>query len=319
MSALLNIHLEKEPTVPVIPKITMATLGLLTRAVNMSSVVNRDNMEPDAYNNAAYDANKDIWWLALPTELFEAVTPPTGIPSTLRGNSLSPRWDKLILSATPSMAMCTLFFHSTEMHLESANWQHAKLMSLDINTVQQKKRIGQSTVNLFNRGYNMASQLQIEAGQQMCLTTDEMSSIQIWDVETTTTGGNIIQSIAQTTSWQQGYIWHYNVPVPIQQVTGPQHGWYPALINALEYTGTQAFNKMPTEVQQHLSQLLENQHPLQQGVQIPYWGAKTPERLRGNMAVLEHININTNVVRYAEEFNTYHGGTTEEEDQQMEG
>ena len=161
----------------------------------MSSVVNRDNMEPDMYNNAAYDANKDIWWLALPTELFEAVTPPTGIPSTLRGNSLSPRWDKLILSATPSMAMCTLFFHSTEMHLESANWQHAKLMSLDINTVQQKKRIGQSTVNLFNRGYNMASQLQIEAGQQMCLTTDEMSSIQIWDVETTTTGGNIIQSI----------------------------------------------------------------------------------------------------------------------------
>ena len=60
MATLLNIHLQKEPTVPVIPKITMATLGLLTRAVNLSSVVNRDNMEPDVYNNAAYDANKDI-------------------------------------------------------------------------------------------------------------------------------------------------------------------------------------------------------------------------------------------------------------------
>jgi len=26
----------------------------------------------------------------------------------------------------------------------------------------------------------------------------------------------------------QGLIWHYNVPVPIQQVSGPQHGWYQA-------------------------------------------------------------------------------------------
>ena len=73
-----------------------------------------------------------------------------------------------------------LFFHSTEMHLESANWQQVKLMSLNTNMMQQKKRLGQSTVNLFNRGYNMASQLQVESGQQMCLTTDEKSSSR-WD------------------------------------------------------------------------------------------------------------------------------------------
>lgn len=177
MAALLNIHMPKEPTVPVIPKMTMTTLGLLTRAVNMSQVSNPTNMGPDDYNVAAYDANKDVWWLALPTELFGAMTPPTGVPATLKGNSLSPRWDKLILSATPSLAMCTLFFfHSTEMHLESANWQQVKLMSLNTNMMQQKKRLGQSTVNLFNRGYNMASQLQVESGQQMCLTTDEKSS-----------------------------------------------------------------------------------------------------------------------------------------------
>lgn len=93
-----------------IPKMTMTTLGLLTRAVNMCQVSNPTNMGPDDYNVAAYDANKDVWWLALPTELFGAMTPPTGVPATLKGNSLSPRWDKLILSATPSLAMCTLFF-----------------------------------------------------------------------------------------------------------------------------------------------------------------------------------------------------------------
>ena len=193
-----------------------------------------------------------------------------------------------------------------------------KLMSLCTNTVQQKKRLGQATVNLFNRAYNMVRQLQIESGQQLCLTTDEMASVQIWDVESMSTGGSILQSIANMTSWQQGFIWHYNVPVPIQQVSGPQHGWYQALVNGLEYTGVQAFNKLPAEVQQHLNQILENQRPLQQGIQIPYWGAKTTERLRGNQAVLEHVNSNTNMPRYIEEFNSYHGPTPED-DQQMEG
>jgi len=103
-----------------------------------------------------------------------------------------------------------------------------------------------------------------------------------------------------------------------QQVTGPQHGWFAALVNALEYTGFQACSKMPMEIQHHLGQILEGQHPLQQGVQIPYWGSKTPERLRGNIAVLEYINSSTNFGRFVEEFNNYHGGTMEE-DQQMEG
>ena len=81
MAALLNIHMPKEPTVPVIPKMTMTTLGLLTRAVNMSQVSNPTNMGPDDYNVAAHDADKDVWWLALPTELFGAMT-----PERLRGN-----------------------------------------------------------------------------------------------------------------------------------------------------------------------------------------------------------------------------------------
>ena len=49
--------------------------------------------------------------------------------------------------------------------------------------------------------------------------------------------------------------------------------------------------------------------------------AMTPERLRGNMALLEHINNNTNVTRYIEEFNNYHAQhqSTTDDDQQMEG
>ena len=95
-------------------------------------------------------------------------------------------------------------------------------------------------------------------------------------------------------------------------MTGPQHGWYQALINGLEYTGVQALNRMPTEVQQHLNQVLENQRPLQQSIQLPYWGAKTSERLGGNPTVLEFVNANTNMAQYIIDFNEYHEETRED-------
>ena len=194
-----------------------------------------------------------------------------------------------------------------------------KLMSLCTDTVQQKKRLGQATVNLFNRGYNMVSQLQIESGQQLCLTTDEMASVS--DLgrgvhvnrrqhppidsqhDQLATGLHLgtTTSLCQFNKYQD------------HNMVGTRHS-----SNGLEYTGVQAFDKMPAEVQQHLNQILENQHPLQQGIQIPYWGAKTTERLRGNQAVLEHVNSNRNMPRYIEEFNSYHGPTPED-DQQMEG
>ena len=110
MAKLLNIHVAGVPTVPVIPKITMSNMGLLSRAVNRSQVANPTNMGPEDYNAAAFNNQDDVWWLAMPTEMFEAMTPPTGIPTTLKGNRMSPRWDKLILSATPTLAMFTLFF-----------------------------------------------------------------------------------------------------------------------------------------------------------------------------------------------------------------
>ena len=102
--------------------------------------------------------------------------------------------------------MCNLFYHATEMHVESGNWQQAKLLAFCANNVQQKRRIGSGTINLFNRGYNMGTQMQIEAGHFLSLTTDEESTVQLWDVTANTTGGNILQEIANATSWQQGFV-----------------------------------------------------------------------------------------------------------------
>ena len=164
----------------------------------------------------------------------------------------------------------------------------------------------------------MGTQMQIEAGNFLNLTTDKGSTVQLWDIMASTMDGNILQEIASATSWQQGFIWHYNTPVPIQQVTGPQHMWYRALINGLEYTGTQALNKMTPEVQQHLNLILENQHPLQQGSQLPYWGAKAAERLRGNPTILQYVNGNINMSQYVIDFNEYHSPTRDDDNMKQE-
>ena len=129
--------------------------------------------------------------------------PETGLPTTLRGNTMCPRWDELIMSPTPSTAICNMFYHATELHIESNNWQQAKLLALCTNSVQQKRRIGNGTINLFNRGYFMETQMQVEAGHFLNLTTDEFSTVQLWNITASTTGGNILQKIANATSWQQ--------------------------------------------------------------------------------------------------------------------
>ena len=150
MATLVNIHEHREPTIPTMPKLTTGSLGLFTRAINMSQTVNSTGLGPDEFNNMSFDNNMDTWWLALPTELYSAITPETGLPTTLGGNTMCPRWDKLTMSPAPSTAICNMFYHATELHIESNNWQQAKLPALCTNSVQQKRRIGSGTINLFN-------------------------------------------------------------------------------------------------------------------------------------------------------------------------
>jgi len=57
-----------------------------------------------------------------------------------------------------------LVFHATEMHVQSNDWKTIFLLSFIPNTIQQNHRLGCGVNNLFNRGYKMATQLQVEAG-----------------------------------------------------------------------------------------------------------------------------------------------------------
>ena len=142
--------------------------------------------------------------------------------------------------------------------------------------------------------------------------------MQLWQVATINMDGNILGSIGNSLSWDNGYLWHCNMPIPVLQVTETKHPWFKVLINSMEYTGTSVLSTMPTEVQQRLEQLLMNQHPLlEDGFQLPYHGNKTRERLRGNKSILEWVNISTNMSAFVEAFNKYHSDQQDDVDEQQ--
>eukprot|EP00435_Cladocopium_sp_Y103_P058435 s90_g20.t1 len=121
---------------------------------------------------------------------------------------------------------------------------------------------------------------------KLVLSTDEALTLQLWQVTTINVDGNILGTVTNNLSWDNGFLWHYNMPIPVMQVTETKHPWFRALVNSLEYTGTSVLSTMPTEVQQRVEQLLMHQHPLlEHGFQLPYHGSKTKERLRGNKSI----------------------------------
>ena len=130
--------------------------------------------------------------------------------------------------------------------------------------------------------------------------------------------GNILGTVANNLSWDNGFLWHYNMPIPVMQVTETPHPWFRALVNSLEYSGTSVSSTMPTEVQQRIEQLLTHQHPLlEHGFQLPYHGSKTKERLRGNKSILEWVNILANMKAFVDAFNKYHSDQHDDVDEQQ--
>ena len=260
---------------------------------------------------------QDVWWFATTAEIFGSLCgPSSNMPTSLPGNIYCPRWDKLVLTSTPTMALTTLFYHVTEIHVATKESNKVVLLSFRTNLAQQRKRIGDATVNYFNRGYMAGTQCQIETGHNINMTADEIATIQTGEVEATT-GGNVFHQIATALSWQQGWMWTFNLPIQVQQVVDNQHVWAKAIYLCLEYSGTGIVNTLPAEAQRAINNILETNHPLQQGIQLQHYGSKTRERLRGNPAIMEWVNTTSNFQEFADAFNTYHGSNMD--DANMEG
>ena len=123
------------------------------------------------------------------------------------------------------------------------------------------------------------------------MTEDERATTQLWEIKATD-GGNVMHKIANKFQWSNGYVWHFNIAINIMEIVDDRSPWYKALCNSLEYNGTQVLQYLPTQAASRLNTLLGNMHPLQQETvrQLPYFGVKTVERLRGNPTVMEFVN-----------------------------
>ena len=199
----------------------------------MSEMANPAQLAMEDFLDRTDQESTNTWWLALSTELFRATSPSNGLPTCFKGNTMCPAWDKLIFSPSPTSAITTLFYHATEMHVQSNDWKTVFLLSFIPSTIQQNYRLGCGVNNLFNRGYKMATQLQFEAGHKLVLSTDEASTLQLWQVATIDVDGNSLGTVANNLSWDNGFLWHYNMPIPVMQIAGNQHPWFRALVNSL--------------------------------------------------------------------------------------
>ena len=73
--ALVNIAVNKEPTVPMPSKTNMAQLGLLSRAVNMSATVNSEKADMEQFYENMFQQGRETWWLCTTEEMWEAISP----------------------------------------------------------------------------------------------------------------------------------------------------------------------------------------------------------------------------------------------------
>lgn len=64
----------------------------------------------------------------------------------IRGSTMMPHWDKMILSTSPREATETAFFHTTEMHMVTQQPQQRRLIGFEPNMKRFMQRLTAETV-----------------------------------------------------------------------------------------------------------------------------------------------------------------------------
>ena len=170
--SLVNNALTTPPVNRSPRKVTVSSIGLTTRAIQMSATNNPEGLNPDAFNTMMENNSLEAWWICLPTEIHQsALCPTSNRLLEMSGNILMPEFDKAIWSTDPGAAITTCVYHAPELHLESANHNTWMLTCVVVNKLKQLQRLGNKTVDVFNRGY-IRPQLQIQAGNVMRFTVD---------------------------------------------------------------------------------------------------------------------------------------------------
>ena len=154
-----------------------------------------------------------------------------------------------VLSRSPAQAVTTAFYHFTEGHIVPNSGQMI-LSSFSVNKNRQLVRLGNKTVNLFNRAY-MMPQLQVEAGSTLKFTTDERATTQHWVLESDN-DQSVMSRVATMLSWGNSYLWTYNYVFPTSLVVDNNSDHWMALLQAIEYAGATCINRLPQQEGQRI-------------------------------------------------------------------
>ena len=311
----LNKVVAKSPTPLADLNMTLTDLGLEAQQLSSGPFGNVDNKNPDELNIMYQSANQQAWWLMTTTELYNSISNQQGLVPTIPGFLNMPFFDKVLMGETPSTGAFSLFYHMTEQHVLSQQLRDLKLIMIVPETRRQQRRLGSNNVDVFNRGY-VFQQLQVQENSMINFSTWEINKQVVFNVKPIQDNINFVQVIANKFSWQNGFLWTYNIPLRPTEILTQEDNRMRCLLQCLQYTGGEVMAKLPTETTQHIHTLLASMHPMvQQKFQtdFQYFGAKTTERLRGNSTIWSWISID-----YDQHYADYVKGTNEYRDQHQQ-
>ena len=290
----LNKVVAKSPTPLADLNMTLTDLGLEAQQLFSGPFGNVDNKNPDELTNMYQSANQQIWWLMTTTEMYNSISNQQGLVPTIPGFLNMPFFDKVLMGETPATGAFSLFYHVSEQHVLTQQLRDLKLIMLVPETRRQQRRLGSHNVDVFNRGY-VFQQLQVQERSMINLSTWELNKQVVFNVKPIQDNINFAQVIANKFSWENGFLWTYNIPLRATEILSQEDNRMRCLLQCLQYTGGEVMAKLPTETTQHVHTLLASMHPMvQQQFQtdFQYFGAKTTERLRGNSTIWSWISTN---------------------------
>ena len=210
-----------------------------------------------------------------------------GVIDNIHGSTYMPQWDEMILSTTPGLTMRTLYYHCTEQHISSVDYKTMQLVAIRTTSVRHLHRQGGQHVNYFLGGH-LYPQPPIEDHSNMSLILSKKAEQVVYNITAIEDDTNITQAISVKMSWQQGYMWSFNIPLEIKDVATTEDPRFRAFLQALEYTGFQVLQHLDQQDAGHIQQFLSTLDPKLQSafsVNATCYGQKTLERVRGNASI----------------------------------
>ena len=208
----LNKVVAKSPTPLADLNMTLTDLGLEAQQLSSGPFGNVDNKNPDELTNMYQSANQQIWWLMTTTELYNSISNQQGLVPTIAGFLNMPFFDKVLMGETPATGAFSLFYHVSEQHVLTQQLRDLKLIMLIPETRRQQRRLGSHNVDVFNRGY-VFQQLQVQERSMINFSTWELNKQVVFNVKPIQDNINFAQVIANKFSWENGFLWTYNIPL----------------------------------------------------------------------------------------------------------